>query len=125
MGLYVLLVDDEPDSLHLLQTVLEYAGALVTGLTSAPDAVRTLERLAPDVMVADIAMPGRDGYWLIREVRAREAAHGRRVPVIALTAHGETHGPPRTLAAGFDMHLHKPVDPWDLCRAIASLARRP
>jgi CheY-like chemotaxis protein len=124
VGLHILVVDDDADALQLIQTVLEYAGALVTGRTTAAEGLQSLQRLTPDVVVSDVAMPGQDGYWLIREVRALDAVHRRRLPVIALTAHSETHGPSRTLGAGFDVHLQKPIDPWDLCRVIASLARR-
>ena len=83
-----------------------------------------LARVTRDALVSDIAMPDQDGDWLIRELRALPPGQGGAIPAIALTAHGAAHGPDRTLAAGFQAHLRKPVDPWELCRLVASLARR-
>lgn len=124
VGLHVLVVDDDPDARELIRTVLEYGGALVTVVSTARDALRNLQRVTPDVLVSDIAMPDENGYWLIRAVRALGAVTRHRLPTIAITAHGDAHGPERTLSAGFDAHLGKPLDPWELCRVIAALARR-
>jgi len=124
VGLHVLVVDDDAEARQLIRTVLEYGGALVTVLATARDALRQLQRVTPDALVTDIAMPHENGYWLIRELRALDAIKGHRVPAIAITAHAEAHGPERTLGAGFDAHLRKPLDPWELCRLIASLARK-
>lgn len=124
VGLHVLVVDDDPEARELIRTVLEYGGAFATVVPSAREALRHLQRVTPDVLVSDIAMPHEDGYWLIREVRAHGAIKGQRLPAIAITAHGEAHGPDRTLGAGFDAHLQKPIDPWELCRLIAALARK-
>jgi len=124
VGLHVLVVDDDSEARDLIRTVLEYSGALVTVVANARDALRHLQRVTPDALVSDIAMPLENGYWLIREVRALGAIKGHRLPAIAITAHGEAHGPERTLSAGFDAHLHKPIDPWELCRIIAALARK-
>jgi CheY-like chemotaxis protein len=68
-------------------------------------------------------MPGRDGYWLIRELRARGGGRGGNIPAVAVTAVSE-HGPKQALAAGFQAHLRKPVDPWELCRVVETLARQ-
>ena len=121
---HALVVDDDRDSRNLLKTVLEYCGALVTVVASARDALRVLQRVTPDVIVTDIAMPTNDGYWLVDQIRSRRAEDGGSVPIVAITAHGDEHGPQRTLAAGFQAHLRKPIDPWELCRAVASLVRR-
>ncbi len=123
VGIHVLVVDDDQDSRHLLKMVLEYCGALVTTVSSARDALRILARVTPDVLLTDIAMPEEDGYWLIERLR-QQAGGESRVPAIAITAHGEEHGPHRTLAAGFQAHLKKPIDPWELCHAVASVVRR-
>jgi len=125
VGLHVLVVDDDSEARMLLRTVLEYSGALVTVVASARDALRTLQRVTPDAVVSDIAMPHENGYWLIREMRGLEGVRGHRIPAIATTGHADVHGLDRTLEAGFDAHLTKPVDPWDLCRVIATLVRRP
>jgi CheY-like chemotaxis protein len=124
VGVHVLVVDDDDDARQLLRTVLQYCGALVTVAASARVAMNVVARVTPDALVSDIAMPHEDGYWLIRELRALPVAHGGAMPAIALTGHGAIHGLDRTLAAGFDAHLGKPIDPWELCRAIAALVRR-
>jgi CheY-like chemotaxis protein len=78
----------------------------------------------PDVIVCDIAMPQHDGYWFVGTLRALPRERGGELPVIAITAHGATHGPDRTLPAGFQAHLRKPVDPWELCRVVAAMTRK-
>src|SRR5262245_33366353 len=123
-GLHVLVVDDEDDVRDLVSTVLQYAGALVTAVSSTQGDLDVLTRFTPDVLLSDLAMPGSDGYDLVRRVRALPSARGVRIPVVAMTAHGTPHGPDRTLAAGFNAHLRKPLDPWELCRVVGSLARR-
>ena len=125
IGVHVLVVDDDADARDLLRTVLEYCGALVTVVASAQEALAVLERVTPDVLVTDIAMPMHDGYWLIDAIRALPAQRGGAIPAVAGTAHGEYRGPDRTLGAGFQAHLRKPLDPWELCRALASLTRKP
>jgi CheY-like chemotaxis protein len=124
VGVHVLVVDDDDDARQILCTILQYCGALVTVTASAREALGVLARVTPDALVSDIAMPEQDGYWLIREVRALSPAQGAAIPAIALTGHGSAHGPDRTLAAGFQVHLRKPIDPWELCRAVAGLVRR-
>lgn len=123
-GIHVLLVEDDADSRDLLETVLRYCGALVTSAASADEAMRMLERVKPDVLLTDISMPEHDGYWLIREVRALPLDRGGALPAIAITAHGQQHGVDRALVAGFQAHMRKPVDPWELARVVASLAGR-
>lgn len=124
VGVHVLVVDDEPDARDLLRTVLEYCGALVTVASSALDALATLERVTPDVILTDIAMPIHDGYWLTNAVRKLPLERGGHLPIVAITAHGELHGPERTLGSGFQAHLRKPLDPWELCRSLSGLVRK-
>jgi len=69
-------------------------------------------------------MPEHDGYWFLRELRALPADKGRAIPVLAVTAHGSLHGPDRTLPAGFNGHVRKPIDPWEMVRVLAGLLRR-
>ena len=123
-GVHVLVVENDDDSRALLQTILQYCGALVTVVASAREAVSTLERVRPDLLLSDLSMPHEDGYWLIRQVRALPADRGGVMPAIAITALGHPHGVDRTLTAGFQAHLRKPVDPWELARTIATLAGR-
>jgi len=122
VGVHVLVVDDDEDSRDIIQTVLRYCGALVTLAASAAEALRTLGHVTPDVVVSDIAMPEHDGYWLLRELRALPSGGG--IPVVAITAHGDRHRPERTLSAGFQAHVRKPIDPWELCRVLVSVTRR-
>lgn len=123
LGVHVLVVDDNTDARELFKTILEYAGALVSVAATAEQAVRFFDHVVPDVLVSDIAMPGHDGYWLIREVRARGVERGGAVPAVAVTDLAE-HGPRQALGAGFQAHLRKPVDPWELCRLVETLARQ-
>jgi CheY-like chemotaxis protein len=123
-GIHVLLVEDDDDSREMVRTLLEYCSALVTAVNSAQDAIKTLQYVKPDILLTDIAMPRHDGYWLIREVRSLPADQGGSIPAIAITAHSYTHGVDRALAAGFQAHLRKPIDPWELARTIANLIGR-
>jgi CheY-like chemotaxis protein len=122
-GVHVLVVDDDPDARELLSMVLGYWGALVTVAASAREALALLERMLPDVLVSDISMPGFDGYWLIRQIRALPPARGGALPAVAVTALGGDHGPDRARAAGFQAHMRKPVDAGGLARVITDLAR--
>jgi CheY-like chemotaxis protein len=124
IGVHVLVVDDDPDARDLIQTVLEYCGALVTAVSAAPAALEALGRVMPDVLLADISMPHHDGYWLIEHVRALPLDRGGALPAIAITGHNFPHGPERTLGAGYQAHLRKPIDPWEMCRIVATHARR-
>jgi CheY-like chemotaxis protein len=123
-GVHVLIIDDDVEARDLLRTVLRYCGALVSIAASAGEGLETLRRVLPDIIVCDIAMPEHDGYWFVRSLRALSPEGGGELPVIAITAHGATHGPDRTLPAGFQAHIRKPVDPWELCRVVASMARK-
>jgi len=120
-GVHVVVVDDDADARELIATVLEYCGALVTKAPSADHALAVLKRVTSDAVVCDIAMPERDGYWLLQQLRA---AGNHPIPVVAITAHGALHGPDRTLLAGFDAHIRKPIDPWELSGILAALTRR-
>jgi CheY-like chemotaxis protein len=123
VGIHVLVVEDNGDARELFKTILEYAGALVTVAAGAEQALRMCEQILPDAILTDIAMPERDGFWLIGELRRREAAGARAIPAIAVTGQGQgTAG--RYDAAGFAEVLRKPVDPWELCRVVEMHARR-
>jgi PAS domain S-box-containing protein len=121
-GLRVLVVDDEPDALELASTILSTAGAAVRVSPSAADALAVLPQWRPDVLVSDIEMPEEDGYSLIRKIRALPAQQGGQTPAIALTAYGRTVDRMRTLSAGYNMHVPKPVDPGELRTIVASVA---
>jgi PAS domain S-box-containing protein len=122
-GVRVLLVDDDQDGLELAKVVLGTAGAEVRTSTSGSEATAVLAVAPMDVLVLDIEMPLEDGYALLRRIRAGEAP-GQRTPAIALTAYASGEDRKRAFAAGFNLHLGKPVDPAELTVAIATLAGR-
>jgi CheY-like chemotaxis protein len=122
-GIRVLAVDDEPDSLSVLRTVLEGAGATVSTARSGPEALDTVRREVPHVVIADIGMPGMDGLQLIRAIRQMPEP-ARSVPAAALTAYARAQDRITSLASGFHMHLVKPIDPLELVVAVATLAPR-
>jgi CheY-like chemotaxis protein len=117
-GVKVLVVDDEPDACEAVRLVLEDNGALVRTAASATEALDIMPELRPDVIVADLAMPDRDGYELIREVRMR--AGTRQVPAVALTAYMDTARDP-ALSAGFQQFSSKPIRPEDLVTLVEDL----
>jgi CheY-like chemotaxis protein len=118
----VLVVDDEPDTLGMLEVLLSEYRAKVRTASSAAEALEVLRWCEPDVLVSDLAMPGEDGYSLISKVRALASESGRQVPAVALTAFIRIEDRARALAAGFNMFVPKPVEPSELVTAIANLA---
>ncbi|HYE93054.1 MAG TPA: ATP-binding protein, partial [Terriglobales bacterium] len=123
-GVRVVVVDDHQDALDLSTAILTAARAEVRACLSAVEAFAAVRAWRPDVLIADIEMPGEDGLSLIRKVRALDALAGGKIPAVALTAYGRVEDRVRTLSAGFSMHLPKPVDPTELVTVVASLARR-
>jgi PAS domain S-box-containing protein len=121
-GVRVVVAEDDADARDLIGRVLEQAGARVRSAGSANEALAAMEEFRPAVLVSDIGMPGKDGYQLIREVRARAAERGGLVPAIALTAFARSEDRTRALLAGYQMHLAKPVNPEELVASVASLA---
>jgi signal transduction histidine kinase/CheY-like chemotaxis protein len=122
--LRVLVVDDEADSREVVTLTLQGAGADVTALESAAEAVTSLMSHRFHALVADIGMPVHDGYWLIQKVRSLPNDGRGRIPAIALTAYASAQDQRDALQAGFDRHLAKPVDPDDLCAAVAAVVGR-
>jgi signal transduction histidine kinase/ActR/RegA family two-component response regulator len=117
----VLLIDDDPNTLEMLTEALRSGGAQVCAVDSARRALDALANATPDVIVSDIAMPGEDGLWLINRIRALPGA-ARQIPAIALTALARKEDRARALAAGFQVHLAKPVRLDDLQTVVAALA---
>ena len=120
-GVTVLVVDDEEDAREAMAVLLGQAGARVVSVGGAADALEALDRERPDVLLSDIAMPGEDGYALIRRVRARDADHSGRIPAAALTAYATLEDRAKAIRAGYDEHIPKPVDPTRLIAAVALL----
>jgi signal transduction histidine kinase len=124
-GVRVLVVEDDGDSRELIGGVLARGGAEVRTATGADEALVTLADWRADVIVTDIGMPADDGYALLRRVRALPDAQGGGVPIVALTAHGGPEDGARLLAAGFQVHVPKPVEPAELVALVARVARSP
>jgi signal transduction histidine kinase/ActR/RegA family two-component response regulator len=119
----VLLVDDDEDTLQILGVLLAESKATVQTATSVAAAMEVLEWYRPDVVVSDLAMPGEDGYALIKKLRALEDAE--TIPAVALTSYVRVEDRTRALSAGFNMFVPKPVQPEELITAIAYLAEEP
>jgi two-component system CheB/CheR fusion protein len=121
-GLKILLVDDDAGLREAVAALLGGTGAVVRSAESAAEALAALTEFAPDILLSDIAMPGEDGYSLIRRVRALGAEQGGNVPAIALTALAGDNDRQRVLAAGFQGYLSKPVDLDQLAEALLGQA---
>jgi len=123
-GLRVLVVDDEIDARTLLSAMLERCGAQVVAVSSAREGLESVESWQPDVLIADIGMPVEDGYGLIKKVRALPKERGGQTPALALTAYARTEDRVRALSEGYQVHLAKPVDRYELAAVITSLGHR-
>lgn len=123
-GLRVLVVDDEPDARELLRSLLERHGAEVLAAGSADEALRLFSWGQPDVIVSDIAMPEKNGYQLIRELRQMETQPLTPTPAIALTAFASERDRLAARDAGFAVHLQKPVKADELLAAILQIIER-
>jgi CheY-like chemotaxis protein len=121
-GLRVLAVDDIPDSLDLMRVILERCGATVVVAASAEMAFEIFQRESIDVVVSDISMPGRDGYWLMEQLRLAAAAMERRIAGVAISGLMRNNKA-RALACGFNDFLQKPVEPAEVCERVAAVAR--
>ena len=119
----VLLVDDDRDTLEVLTVMLTECGARVQTASTAAEAFEMLRLYRPDVLVSDLAMPGEDGYSLIRRIRSLESEESRQIPAIALTAYARVEDRMQALTSGFDMFVPKPVEPDELVTTIATIIR--
>lgn len=123
-GVRVLIVDDEPDGRALIARILEGRGAKPACAASAAEALECFEREHFDVLLSDIGMPDMDGYELIRRVRARTPSPDRdRLAAVAVTAYARAEDRQRSLLAGYQMHLAKPIEARELIAGIANLLR--
>ncbi len=120
----IVVVEDQPDNLKLITALLTMKGYRVVGLTSGEPLVATLlaEQPPPTLVLLDIQLPGRDGYSVLADVKRMEGAHPWKV--VALTAHAMPGDREKTLAAGFDGYLSKPIDvrtfPDEVARLLSS-----
>ncbi|HMC75804.1 MAG TPA: ATP-binding protein [Vicinamibacterales bacterium] len=119
-GVTIEVVDDEPDALEMLVSVLEQAGATVVAAASADEALRLAVERRPLVLVSDLGMPGTDGFTLMTQIRATLGDEGPRFTV-ALTAYASERDRERSARAGYQRHLAKPVDPLELVEILAGM----
>lgn len=123
-GITVLTVDDDEDSRAMIAKTLEKAGAEVRAAGGVDEALRLLDESQPHVLVSDIGMPGKDGYALLEELRARPAEKGGKIPAAALTAYTRVEDRVQAMCAGFQILLPKPVDATELVATVAALAKQ-
>ena len=124
-AVHVLLVDDSPEVREALTAVLEREGAVVTAANTAERALDLLQRLRPDVLLSDLEMPDKDGYWLIGQVRALAPDLGGLTPAACLTGNTGPEDRARVLGAGFQYHIAKPFDIRRLLGIVGVLALKP
>jgi CheY-like chemotaxis protein len=122
-GVRVLVVDDAPAMREVVTEILTQDGATVTAVGSAEEAFTALQAERPDVLLSDLAMPGRGGYWLIGQVRALPPERGGLTPAAALTAYTGPEHRASVLRAGFQHHVGKPFHHDALIGTVAMLAQ--
>lgn len=123
-GLRVLVLDQEPEGRELLQTLLEYRGAVVRTAATVEEALHALEAWRPDVLVSDSLTPEHDSYALVGKVQSLEAERGGRIPAVALTSVARTDERLRHMLAAVHRDVPKPVEPSVLTAEIARLVGR-
>jgi PAS domain S-box-containing protein len=123
-GLKLLVVDDDEDTRSMVTMVFQRCGSEVRAAANAREALEVFHDWRPEVMVCDIGMPGEDGYSLIRTVRAAESNRATQTPAVALTGYARSEDRARALAAGYQLHIAKPIDPIELAYAIIKLTKR-
>ena len=121
-GVSVLVVDDYESVRNVVAAMLEHCGAAVTAVGSADEALEVLKRECPDVLVSDLAMPDKGGYWLVGQVRALPPERGGLTPAAALTGFTGPEHRASILRAGFQYHIEKPVTLEKLVGIVALLA---
>jgi PAS domain S-box-containing protein len=120
-GIQVLVVEDDADTRDFVAFLLQRAGAIVITAASAKAALMALTRSQPDILISDIGMPDMDGYMLMRQVRALPVHQGGQIPAIALTAYAGEIDYQQAMAAGFQQHITKPIEPQVLIQAISRI----
>jgi CheY-like chemotaxis protein len=119
----ILVVEDDRDTREIVQFVLEQSGAAVIGVDCVTEALKVYKEMQPDVIVADIAMPGYNGYALITQIREEEKQLEKVTPAIALTAFTSPADRETAFSAGFQEYLSKPFHPAELVATVAKLIR--
>ena len=123
-GILVLVVEDDHDTRELVRDLLAERGATVIDVGSAREALAILEQRTPDLILSDVAMPEQDGHAMMRQIRSRPLESGGWIPAVAVTALARDEDQWEALAAGFQAHVSKPIDPPTLVRVVARLCTR-
>jgi PAS domain S-box-containing protein len=121
-GVHILIVDDDPDNLDILQFILQQEGATVTAMSSPFSAIEQIAAQSSDLIISDIGMPELDGYELIQQVRA--LPQGQQIPALALTAFAYQEDQRKAIEAGFQAYITKPINPIELSEVITQLLHR-
>ena len=121
---YVDSLTPEPPALCAVRDETTRMPMLARMVSSAAQAYEVVESWRPNVILADLAMPGEDGFMLASSLRATLSEHRHEVSLIAVTAYGTPESRARAAQAGFDLYLTKPVDPLELAAAVARVMRR-
>ena len=119
MRVHALVVDADQECRQLLSSILRYCGGLVTTTASSREALKVMQVVKCDVLIVEVVLAGESGVELIRRVRALKPEDGGVVRAIALS--GRAADRDDALAAGFDAHLTKPIEPWAMCRLVSTL----
>ena len=122
-GVEILVVDDDADTREFVAFLLQQYGAQVRAVGSAGEALTALTQSVPNVLLSDIGMPDVDGYMLMQQVRTLPPEQGGQIPAIALTAYAGEINYQQAIAAGFQRHVSKPVEPTELVAVVTSLAK--
>ncbi|WP_199300241.1 response regulator [Trichocoleus sp. FACHB-262] len=123
--LQVLVVDNDPDSRHLLTVLFAAYGIRTIATASACKALAILQDIQPDLLISELALPGEDGYCLMQQVKALESRQQVQIPAIALTGYNRKSDQAQALAVGFRRYLVKPVDIDELMITVADLTKSP
>jgi CheY-like chemotaxis protein len=128
-GIRVLAIEDHDDARDILVAALTHEGMDVTAASTSREGLVALDAAIaagkpPQVIISDIGMPGEDGYWLMEQLAQRVPSKGGTIPAIALTAYGNPGDRKRALAAGFRLHLTKPVSPTELAASLMQVLGR-
>ena len=122
-GTKILIVEDQADTRNWLRKLLEGNGAKVISASNADEGIRKMEEEKPDLLISDIAMPGKDGTTMLKEIRAKEEMSGKETPAIALSAFTGTEDKLKCVLAGFCMHVSKPIENEKLLRSVEMIIK--
>ncbi len=115
----VLVIEDEHDSMELVQGIFEHYGVHSVGAPTAEDALRLLEDQRPNLIIIDLALPGMDGWRLLSEIKSK--AHFTQVPCVAITAYHSAETATQAIRHGFDAYFSKPIDATSYMRELESI----